>query len=78
MRPKPLELSMQPVPGCRIRVWKKEWQQTVGSQTSLTTGTRRIGMSRGQGRGEKKRKEGQSNRKRRLEKSKRGKRMSED
>lgn len=33
---------MQPVPGCRIRVWKKEWQQTVGSQTSLTTGTRRI------------------------------------
>lgn len=36
------ELSMQPIPGCRIRVWKKEWQQTVGSQTSLTTGTRRI------------------------------------
>lgn len=33
---------MQPIPGCRIRVWKKEWQQTVGSQTSLTTGTRRI------------------------------------
>lgn len=33
---------MQPVPGCRKRVWKKEWQQTVGSQTSLTTGTRRI------------------------------------
>lgn len=38
----PPKLSMQPVPGCRIRVWKKEWQQTVGSQTSLTTGTRRI------------------------------------
>ena len=35
-------LSMQPIPGCRIRVWKKEWQQTDGSQTSLTTGTRRI------------------------------------
>lgn len=33
---------MQPIPECRIRVWKKEWQQTVGSQTSLTTGTRRI------------------------------------
>lgn len=38
----PWELSMQPIPECRIRVWKKEWQQTVGSQTSLTTGTRRI------------------------------------
>lgn len=33
---------MQPIPGCRIRVWKREWRQTVGSQTSLTTGTRRI------------------------------------
>lgn len=33
---------MQPIPGCRIRVWKKEWQRTVGSQTSLMTGTRRI------------------------------------
>ncbi len=33
---------MQPIPECRILVWKKEWQQTVGSQTSLTTGTRRI------------------------------------
>lgn len=33
---------MQPVPGCRTRVWKREWRQTVGSQTSLTTGTRRI------------------------------------
>lgn len=46
---------MQPIPGCRIRVWKKEWQQTVGSQTSLTTGTRRIAnrdeqRSRGGGR----------------------------
>lgn len=33
---------MQPIPGCRIRVWKKEWRQTVGSQTSWMTGTRRI------------------------------------
>lgn len=33
---------MQPIPGCRILVWKKEWLQTVGSQTSLTTGTRSI------------------------------------
>lgn len=33
---------MQPIPECRIRVWKKEWRQTVGSQTSLMTGTRRI------------------------------------
>lgn len=36
------EPSMQPIPGCRILVWKKEWLQTVGSQTSLTTGTRSI------------------------------------
>lgn len=41
-RPGPEEPSMQPIPGCRIRVWKREWRQTVGSQTSLTTGTRRI------------------------------------
>lgn len=50
---------MQPIPGCRIRVWKKEWQQTVGSQTSLTTGTRRIAnrdeqRSRGEGEEENK------------------------
>lgn len=38
----PPEIGMQPIPGCRIRVWKKEWQQTVGSQTSLLTRTRRI------------------------------------
>lgn len=38
----PEQPSMQPVPGCRTRVWKKEWRQTGGSQTSLTTGTRRI------------------------------------
>lgn len=50
---------MQPIPGCRIRVWKKEWQRTVGSQTSLTTGTRRIAnrMSRGGGRGKRGRRE---------------------
>lgn len=34
--------GMQPIPGCRTLVWKKEWRQTVGSQTSLTTGTRRV------------------------------------
>lgn len=39
---------MQPIPGCRIRVWKKEWRQTVGSQTSLMTGTRRIANRNGQ------------------------------
>ena len=46
-------LSMQAVPGCRIRVWKKEWQQTVCSQTSFLTGTRRTANRsdrRGQGR----------------------------
>lgn len=47
-RPGPEKPSMQPIPGCRIRVWKKEWQQTVGSQTSLTTGTRRIANRVGQ------------------------------
>lgn len=41
-RPGSEEPSMQPIPGCRILVWKKEWLQTVGSQTSLTTGTRSI------------------------------------
>lgn len=34
---------MQPIiPGCRKRVWKKEWRQTVGSQTSLMARTGRI------------------------------------
>lgn len=48
---------MQPIPGCRIRVWKKEWQQTVGSQTSLTTGTRRIANRNEQRSGERENKE---------------------
>ncbi len=32
---------MQAIPECRKRVWKKEWQQIVGSQTSFLTGTKR-------------------------------------
>lgn len=37
-----LTLCMQAIPECRKRVWKKEWQRIVGSQTSFLTGTKRI------------------------------------
>lgn len=47
---------MQAIPECRKRVWKKEWQQIVGSQTSFLTGTKRTANRHKQRRdGERKR-----------------------
>lgn len=49
-------LCMQAIPECRKRVWKKEWQQIVGSQTSFLTGTKRTATRHKQRRdGERKR-----------------------
>lgn len=79
----PPEIGMQPIPGCRIRVWKKEWQQTVGSQTSLLTRTRRIANRNEQrekrgNKGNKREENGGSGTKYRKEKTqrKRGKRQN--
>lgn len=49
-------LCMQAIPECRKRVWKKEWQRIVGSQTSFLTGTKRTANRHKQWRDGKRRK----------------------
>lgn len=51
---------MQAIPECRKRVWKKEWQRIVGSQTSFLTGTKRTSNRHKQWR-DGKRKKGEIN-----------------